>query len=144
MIISAIEELKVEELESLVLQSEQEGFRHLRRLVNEYQSGENTFSGQGEALYIATEQKQIVGIVGLNQDPFSDHSTGRVRRLYVHPDYRHLGIGKQLMQKVTSEANKFYNILVLHTDREQANQFYIALGFEPDLHDPHRSHYKVL
>lgn len=144
MMISEIKALKVDELEPLVLQSEQEGFRHLRRLVNEYQSGENTFSGQGEALYIAREQEQIVGIVGLNQDPFSDHSTGRVRRLYVHPDYRHLGIGKQLVQKVTSEANKFYNILVLHTDSEQASTFYLALGFKPDPHDSHRSHYKVL
>ncbi|CAJ1316114.1 N-acetyltransferase domain-containing protein [Paenibacillus nuruki] len=142
--ISVIKELKVEELEPLVLQSEQEGFRHIRRLVNEYQSGENTFSGQGEALYIAREQEQIVGVIGLNQDPFSDQSTGRVRRLYVHPDYRHLGIGTQLVQKVTSEANKFYNILVLRADSEQASQFYLALGFKPDSHDPHRTHYKVL
>lgn len=144
MMISVIKELKVEELEPLVLQSEQEGFRHIRRLVNEYQSGENTFSGQGEVLYIAHEQEQIVGVIGLNQDPFSDQSTGRVRRLYVHPDYRHLGIGTQLVQKVTFEANKFYNILVLRADSEQASQFYLALGFKPDSHDPHRTHYKVL
>lgn len=144
MIISSVQHLKVEQLEPLVLQSEQEGFRHLRRLVNEYEAGENTFSQKGEGLYFAKEDEQIIGVIGLNQDPFSDHSTGRIRRLYVHPAYRHLGIGKQLVQKVTSEAKKFYNILVLHTDTEQASQFYLALGFKQENTDAHRSHYKVL
>lgn len=144
MMISVVEKLKVDELEPLVIRSEQEGFNHLRRLVNEYIAGENTFSGEGEALYIVREQEQIIAIVGLNQDPFSDHSTGRIRRLYVHPDYRHLGIGKQLVQKVTSEAKKFYNILVLYTNSEQASQFYLQLAFKQEHGNPHRSHYKVL
>lgn len=144
MIISVVEQLKVHELEPLVIRSEQEGFKHLRRLVDEYVAGENTFSGEGEALYVVREQEQIIGVVGLNQDPFSDHSTGRIRRLYVHPDYRHLGIGKQLVQKVTSEAKKFYNILVLYTNSEQASQFYIQLAFKQEHGNPHRSHYKVL
>lgn len=144
MMISVVEKLKVHELEPLVIRSEQEGFNHLRRLVSEYVAGENTFSGEGEALYIVREQEQIIGIVGLNQDPFSDHSTGRIRRLYVHPDYRHLGIGKQLVQKVTSEAKKFYNILVLYTNSEQASQFYLQLAFKQEHGNPHRSHYKVL
>ncbi|MDN4617016.1 GNAT family N-acetyltransferase [Paenibacillus sp. PsM32] len=144
MIISVVEQLKVHELEPLVIRSEQEGFKHLRRLVSEYVAGENTFSGEGEALYIVREQEQIIGVVGLNQDPFSDHSTGRIRRLYVHPDYRHLGIGKQLVQKVTSEAKKFYNILVLYTNSEQASQFYIQLAFKQEHGNPHRSHYKIL
>ncbi|SHE15330.1 ADP-ribose pyrophosphatase [Chlamydia abortus] len=127
--VAQVTSLDPESLSSLVKCSQEEGFRHLVRLVKEYEQGENTFSRQGEALFAAIRGEQIVGVCGLNQDPYSQDKTGRVRRLYVLPEFRRSGIGRKLTEEVIKEAAKHYKRLVLRTDNEAAAKFYEALGF---------------
>ncbi|WP_315956186.1 GNAT family N-acetyltransferase [Paenibacillus violae] len=98
----------------LVEESTLEGFRHLKRLVSDYEAGTNRFDKDGEALFIATQNGDIVGVCGLNQDPIAGN--GRVRRLYVLPDARRFGIGRLLMEAVITEAKNYYRMLVLKTD----------------------------
>ena len=84
--VTELRNLNVDYLYPLVLESENEKFRFVRRLYDEYAGGANRFDRDGEALFVAHHLDQIVGICGLNQDPYSQFgNVGRVRRLYVHP-----------------------------------------------------------
>jgi GNAT superfamily N-acetyltransferase len=134
--VSNIRVLRVDELDTNLLvplaeESAREGFRHLGRLINEYAAGINQFDHDGEALFIAYLDGDIVGVCGLNRDPDSSRSgdTGRVRRLYVLPRVRRFGIGRRLMDVVIAEARKSYHMLVLKTDNPQADLFYRSIGF---------------
>ncbi|XEC93028.1 hypothetical protein AB6A23_16775 [Paenibacillus tarimensis] len=56
-----------------------EGFRHLKRLVNDYETGVNKIDKEGEALFIAYQNGNIVGVCGLNRDPYANcDEVGRV------------------------------------------------------------------
>ena len=71
------------------------------------------------------EEGVLVAIGGLNKDPFSNGQyIGRLRRFYVDKEYRRSGIGSLLVKKIINEAKRFYKILVLHTDTDQADHFY--------------------
>ncbi|GIP31659.1 GNAT family N-acetyltransferase [Paenibacillus sp. J2TS4] len=122
-------ELDLKSMSSLVERSREEGFRHIVRLVKDYEQGKNTFAQHGEALFVAVQGEQIVGVCGLNADPYSQAEAGRVRRLYVLPEFRRAGIGRKLTEAVITEAAKHYKRLVLRTDNEGAGKFYEALGF---------------
>lgn len=131
--VTRVRVFNVNEVYPLVLESEKEGFRFVRRLYDDYVSGTNRFDGDREALFVARQLNQIVGICGLNQDPYSQFdNVGRVRRLYVHPDFRKHGVGRRLVSNVILEARRFYATLILRTDNPAADQFYRAIGFSTD------------
>ncbi|WP_169787951.1 GNAT family N-acetyltransferase [Alicyclobacillus ferrooxydans] len=99
-------------------------------------SGANRFDRDGEALFVARQLTQIVGICGLNRDPYSQFgNVGRVRRLYVQTDFRKYGVGRRLVSNVIMEARRLYTTLSLRTDNPMADQFYRAIGFSTD-HEP--------
>lgn len=94
-VIQKINHLDTHKLLPLVEESTIEGFRHLKRLVNDYESGVNKFDKDGEALFIALQNNEIVGVCGLNSDPYvTSKEVGRVRRLYVLPRVRRFGLGR--------------------------------------------------
>lgn len=142
--VTRVEDFNVDDVYPLVLESEKEGFRFVRRLYDEYVSGANRFDRDGEALFVA-RMGQIVGICGLNQDPYSQYNNvGRVRRLYVHPDIRKYGLGRRLVLDVIWEAKRHYEVLTLRTDNPVADQFYRAIGFST-VHVPdHATHWLSL
>jgi hypothetical protein len=72
------------DISHLVAESSMEGFRHMKRLVDEYENGTNRFDKLGEALFMAFDQDRIIGIGGLNQS-LAD-GIGRIRRLYISRD----------------------------------------------------------
>ncbi|RKL64651.1 GNAT family N-acetyltransferase, partial [Salipaludibacillus neizhouensis] len=77
-----------------------------------------------------------------NKDPFSnEQSIGRLRRFYVRREYRRNGIGSLLVKKIIDDAKRYYKILVLHTDTEQADKFYTSLGFSKENLYPNSSHF---
>jgi GNAT superfamily N-acetyltransferase len=134
------------DLNSLVKESKEEGFRFVERLVKDYINGSNTFNHFGEGLFgVFTEEGVLVAIGGLNKDPFSnEQNIGRLRRFYVSKEYRRYGIGSLLVKKIMGEAKRYYDVLVLHTDTEQADQFYTSIGFlEKNLY-PNSSHFMEL
>jgi GNAT superfamily N-acetyltransferase len=104
-------------LDSLVKQSKEDGFRFVERLINDYKIGSNTFNHFGEGLFgVFNEEGVIVAIGGLNKDPFSNEQyIGRLRRFYVDKEYRRNGVGSLLVKKIIEEAKRYYKILVLHT-----------------------------
>jgi GNAT superfamily N-acetyltransferase len=129
--INKIEDLSPEEITEILLESKKEGFRFVERLLKDYLDGTNKFNKTGEALYgIYNKEKVLLAVGGLNIDPFSNEtSVGRVRRFYVKKEYRQNGLGKLLLQQIITEAKVHFQVLVLHTDTEQAAQFYQRLGF---------------
>ena len=85
----------------------------------------------GEALYAAYAGDQMVGVGGLNVDPYIDDSgAGRVRHLYVLADWRGRGVGRGLMQQIVDEARGHFSMLTLRTFNPDAARFYVAIGFE--------------
>ncbi|WBX82318.1 GNAT family N-acetyltransferase [Virgibacillus salarius] len=116
------------------------------REVTDYKNGNNTFTNFGEGLFgVFDEGGILIAIGGLNNDPFSnEQSIGRLRRFYVSKSYRRNGIGSLLLKKIILEAKQYYQILVLHTDTEQGDKFYVSFGFLRGNLYPNSSHYIIL
>jgi GNAT superfamily N-acetyltransferase len=120
------------DLDRLVQASLAEGFGFLDRLREEWETGANRFARPGEVLFEARRRGQLVGICGLNRDPYLGSATaGRVRRLYVAPEARRLGIARRLVHEVLREAHERFTLLRLRTDTREGALFYQALGFHP-------------
>jgi hypothetical protein len=64
-------------LRPLVAESERQGFRFVRRLVEEWTRGVNRFDRPGEVLFAARSGDDVVGVCGLNVDPYADDPPGR-------------------------------------------------------------------
>jgi GNAT superfamily N-acetyltransferase len=125
-----LQSLPTDNLAELVAESEQEGYRLVRRLVEEWQAGSNRFSQPGEAFFAALDGERVVGVCGLSRDPFAFvPGVGRVRRLYVLTDYRRQGIGRRLVQAVIAAAQGCFTCLRVRTETEVAARLYIALAF---------------
>lgn len=119
-------------LSDLLRDSRSSGFRAVQRLIDEWTSGVNQFGRSGEALFIARWHDRIVGVCGLNIDPYATITpTGRVRRLYVLQAYRRQGIGRALVKQVIAEACLSFDRLHVRTDSLIADRFYRSLGFTP-------------
>ncbi|MGH9331210.1 MAG: GNAT family N-acetyltransferase [Vicinamibacterales bacterium] len=117
-------------LGALVAESEKHGLRFIRRLAEEWASGANRFDRPGEALFVGRVAGEVVGVCGLNVDPYADEPTvGRVRHLYVLVAHRRRGIGRQLVTEVIETARSRFDRLRLRTENAGAAQFYETLGF---------------
>jgi len=134
------------DLNILIKQSKEEGFRIGERLVDDYKNGTNTFNNFGEALFcVFNNNGEIVAFGGLNRDPFSNKPyIGRVRRFYVNEEYRRKGIGSLLLKNIINEAKKYYRILVLRTNTKQGDSFYTSYGFTKKNIYPSSTHYMEL
>ena len=121
-----------EQIGPLLAASEAEGFAFVRRVVREWASGANRFSGRGEALLGSFVDGRLVGICGLSRDPYLDEPTvGRLRNLYVLPAYRGRAIGTALVRRVVELAGSSFRILRLRAATPQAAALYERLGFAP-------------
>jgi GNAT superfamily N-acetyltransferase len=115
---------------SLVAKSEREGWHFLRRLKEDWATGSNRFDQPGEALFAAWVDDVLVGVCGLNSDPYTSiQSVGRVRRLYVLPEFRGRGIGRNLVQAVIQSAGDRFRSLRVRTESFAAGGLYEQLGF---------------
>lgn len=136
-----IQTLDLNDLRDLIAESRQEGFHFLQRLTDDFVQGHNRFDRLGEALFGLYNNQTLIGIGGLNLDPYRDDDwIGRVRHLYIARQWRRCGLGKLLMRAILDEARKQFHLLTLRTDTQDAAAFYEALGFQraaPDTNDSH-------
>jgi len=127
----------------LALAARKEGYRFVDRLIAEFEDGTNTFSQSGEALFEARMDDALVGVGGLNRDPYIDNpDVGRVRRLYVHPDFRREGVATLLMDAIELAAQHYFSELRLLTDTSGGASFYSRLGYAPVTNEKKVSHSK--
>ncbi len=139
-----VDELPLDAIAPLIAESESEDFRFLTRLRDDWLSGENRFDAPGEALFIARVGNRVVGVCGLNRDPYADSDRiGRVRRLYVAKDQRRAGVARALLARVIAAANDGFLTLHVRTSNPEAQQFYEACGFRPNAGSGH-THLLVL
>ncbi|WP_404815121.1 GNAT family N-acetyltransferase [Psychrobacillus glaciei] len=83
-----------------------------------------------------------MAVGGLNIDPFSDNQkVGRLRRFYVAKEYRRRAVGSLLLNEIISDAKNYFEIIVLHTETEQAAKFYNVFGFIDNCTFPGSTHY---
>jgi ribosomal protein S18 acetylase RimI-like enzyme len=81
------------------------------------------------AFFIALEKHQCLGCVGLRE---FDHGVGEIKRLYIAPSARGLGLGRTLIERLLESARELkYNRLVLDTlpSMKPAQALYKSLGF---------------
>lgn len=107
----------------------------MARLCQEWENGSNRFNKPGEALFGLTVDGELVAIGGINRQ---DDSTGRLRRFYVLPDHRRRGLGTRLLHHILDHAaGGHFRRVILRTDTDAAERFYLAYGFAciRDSHD---------
>lgn len=115
-------------LKDLVAESRAEGYEFLERLVREWNSGGNRFDRDGEALFSAWIAGRLVGVCGVNCDPYlNDAGVARLRHLYVAGDVRRRGIGHNLVARSLGHARGRFRRVRLRT--HAASAFYESLGF---------------
>lgn len=139
--IRRVYDLQLALFQSLIDESVAAGFRHLARLRDEWIAGENRFDQEGEVLFAAESNRKIIGVCGLNRNPYDTASrVGRVRRLYVADSFRRQGVGKALVLNVVAAARPHFTALEVRTHSQEADAFYRALGFTAVLvkHATHR------
>jgi GNAT superfamily N-acetyltransferase len=136
-----LNELPADRLADLVAESEAAGLALVRRLVDDWDSGANRFDRTGEALFAAILDGRVVGVCGLNVDPYTTAArVGRVRHLYVASDCRRRGLGARLVAAVVEAAASHFDRLRLRTHGETAARFYKVLGFRPCSEGPDCTH----
>ena len=125
---------------ALRIESLEQHFNMLRRLAENWQSGKNRFNAPGETLLGAFVNHQLVGVCGINSDPFSPQPrVGRIRHLYVSEKCRGLGIGKQLLTVVMADASIWFDFLNTHAP-DTAYGFYRRAGFTLVSDEPRVTH----
>jgi GNAT superfamily N-acetyltransferase len=135
-------------LAPLVAAAEREGFRMVRRSVDEWRDGTNRFYRPGEVFFGAfAPEAGCVGAGGLNVDPYEPVGpeaaarAGRLRHLYVLPTWRRRGIGRLLVARIVAAARGTFACVQLRAPASgEANPFYLALGFEVVIGHPTCTH----
>ena len=133
--------LEADQIGPLLAASEAEGFRFVRRVVDEWESGANRFDGRGEALLGSFSDGRLVAICGLVRDPYqNDASVGRLRNLYVLPEFRGRSIGSALARRVIELARPSFDVLRLRAATPSAASLYERLGFRAAADAEHCTH----
>lgn len=143
--IACISEIDGVAINHLVKESSPQGFRFVERLIRDYRNGLNCFDKSGEVLLTASSKGVVIGIGGLNRDPyFNDPKVGRLRHLYVGSGWRRCGVGRLLVNRLIHEASRHYYLLALRTDTPAADKFYQKLGFKTHPNWEHTTHHLQL
>jgi len=119
-------------LERLAAAASGEAFRMVDRLILDHDDGSNTFSRPGESLWFVRHHERVIAVGGINIDPYYEIPTlGRIRHLYVHPDFRRCGVGTRLMRSIEASGAQHFQSFQLFTANEDASRFYESLGYLP-------------
>ena len=78
-----------------------------------------------ETVYSAWDGDRLVGMVCVMDDGIM---TAYLHYLVIHPDYHHMGIGKELVERVKNHYKEYLRIVVVAYDEKL--EFYESCGFE--------------
>ena len=128
-----INDSNISSLQTIADESTNDGDVFVQRTIDEWKNGVNTFSKNGEKLWGLVIDGELIGLGGLNQDPFIDDITvGRVRHIYVAKKYRGQGLSKVIMSLIIARAKEYFACLRLSTKNPIAVSLYESLGFVKD------------
>lgn len=118
--------------DTLLEEAGQQGFQFLDRLYTDWLDGTNRFDRPGEALLGVYEDGVLVGIGGINRDPYAQSDdVGRLRHVYVLRRARRRGVASILVERLLAGAQDHFLVIRLRTDTAEAARFYSAIGFIP-------------
>lgn len=136
-----ISDLKEVNVSKLIQESEREGYRFVSRLASEYEDGTHRFSEQGEAIYGAWEEDELVAIGGLYRNSTSKaENSARLFRFYTLPEYRRKGVGSELLKAISENAKGHFKEITTKTEAGNVDSFYRANGFVFDERSPDTTH----
>lgn len=128
-------------IQALLQLSREENHDLVERLVKDWEDGSNRFDRPGEVAVEARLDSRLVGVGGLNQDPYlDDPGVGRIRHVYVSPDARRRGVGRVLVMSLVEHARGHFSRVRLRTGRPETSDFYVRLGFEVSPDEPDATH----
>ena len=126
-----VKEIPFEGFSVLLAESEKEGYNFLRRLETAWRNGTNRFSLTGEGLYRAVNDGELIGIGGINLDPFQNNKRiGRLRRFYIKQSWRKQGVGSMLLNHILENHWVYFEEITLRTHSQIARFFYEKNGFK--------------
>jgi GNAT superfamily N-acetyltransferase len=144
-VVDRVADLEPGSLRAMAEEATAEGHAFVQRLVDDFEAGSHRFELPGEALFVAAAAARPVGIGGLNIDPYLDDArVGRLRHLYVDPEWRRNGVGRAIVGAVIDLARLHFDVLRLRTDNPAAAAFYVSLGFVPIGGNAHCTHLLTL
>jgi GNAT superfamily N-acetyltransferase len=127
--IHPIQELQPQAWQMLLKTSLDEGYDFIQKLCDEYATGTNRFDAPGAILLGASLNDELIAVGGVHSDPYLQTTTiGRVRHVYVLPEYRRQGLGKELMLALIQHARTHFETLTLRTPTAHGDSFYKSLG----------------
>ncbi|MCT4707655.1 GNAT family N-acetyltransferase [Enterobacteriaceae bacterium H16N7] len=110
-------------------QSISSGFNMLRRLDENWHSCQNRFDRPGEKLLGAWVEGLLVGVCGLNIDPYSSiPGSGRLRHLYVDTAWRNKQVGSLLLTETLKGSCRWFDFINTNAP-PPAYSFYEQAGF---------------
>lgn len=118
-----------EDIGELRSESEREGYNLVDKLISDFKSGENKFDKKGECLIVCEAGNKMVGICALGIDPLNS-ARGRIRRLYVLPQYRNKGVGRKLVTELVDYSRKYFKAVSVNMGKLHISKFYEGLGFK--------------
>jgi GNAT superfamily N-acetyltransferase len=112
--------------------ADDEGIRIVGTVVERWADASQRFDGPGECLLAATSDAgDVVGIGGLTACPTVAGAL-RVRRFYVDPGWRRLGVGRRLATAVIERGIARARLLTCNAATPPwAPAFWESMGFEP-------------
>jgi GNAT superfamily N-acetyltransferase len=108
-----------------------EGHGMLDRLARDWAAGADRYARAGEALLAARIDGALAGIGGLTHDPVLADAL-RMRRFYVDPRFRRLGIARRLAEALLALPRGGRTLVTVNAGTAAAPAFWEALGFVPD------------
>jgi GNAT superfamily N-acetyltransferase len=136
-----LQTLSADDMRPMLEESAVQGFGFVKTLVDEFESGKNRFDTQGAALFGIYETDRLIGVGGVQRDPYLNRAdVGRIRHVYVLGEYRRHGVGKRLLDALIQHAGEHYTLLTLRTPTTAAAAFYEAIGFSRETVIPEASH----
>jgi GNAT superfamily N-acetyltransferase len=112
-----------------------EGYSFIERLAADWEAHKMRFEHQGEALLAAHVTGELAGIGGLTIDPVLP-GVLRMRRFYIRPPFRRLGIGRKLATALLERARSASRLVTVNAAPASV-PFWETLGFTPDKRGGH-------
>jgi GNAT superfamily N-acetyltransferase len=128
--ITAVEGMLPADLHRLGPSATEEAIRTIDVVLEQWASGENRFDKPGEALLVARVDGELAGIGGITRD-YNFADALRMRRFYVLPERRGLGLARMVAERLLLRARAHTSWVTLRAGSPQAGRFWEHLGFTP-------------
>jgi len=116
------------QFEQLRQEARAEGFDHIETLWSQWQDGVIRFTRPGKQLLMAEIDGGLAGVGGITAD-FMDPAAMRMRRFYVRPAFRRLGVARAIASRVIQTALPLDRPIVLYTETDAGAAFWESMGF---------------